>query len=148
MDARVKFDTLDALSFDNRVTDNLPADLSTLNRSREVSDACFSRVNPESVSAPQLVAVSDEMLEALNLSKPVAQSDQFAQVFAGNQLLPGMDSYAWCYGGHQFGNWAGQLGDGRAINLGEVQTTSGEHWVLQLKGAGLTPYSRTADGGQ
>ncbi|HTO58347.1 MAG TPA: YdiU family protein, partial [Pseudomonadales bacterium] len=51
-----------------------------------------------------------------------------------------------CYGGHQFGNWAGQLGDGRAINLGDVVNARGEHWALQLKGAGPTPYSRTADG--
>ena len=57
-----------------------------------------------------------------------------------------MDPYATCYGGHQFGNWAGQLGDGRAINLGEVVNRRGEHWTLQLKGAGETPYSRTADG--
>jgi uncharacterized protein YdiU (UPF0061 family) len=53
---------------------------------------------------------------------------------------------ATCYGGHQFGNWAGQLGDGRAINLGDVVNARGEHWTLQLKGAGPTPYSRTADG--
>ncbi len=70
----------------------------------------------------------------------------FAEVFAGNRLLDGMDPYATVYGGHQFGNWAGQLGDGRAINLGEVVNSRGEHWALQLKGAGPTPYSRTADG--
>ena len=57
-----------------------------------------------------------------------------------------MDPFAMCYGGHQFGNWAGQLGDGRAINLGEVKTENSDHWTLQLKGAGPTPYSRTADG--
>jgi uncharacterized protein YdiU (UPF0061 family) len=57
-----------------------------------------------------------------------------------------MDPFAMCYGGHQFGNWAGQLGDGRAINLGEVVNRRGERWMLQLKGAGPTPYSRTADG--
>ena len=51
-----------------------------------------------------------------------------------------------CYGGHQFGNWAGQLGDGRAINLGEIIGPTGKRWVVQLKGAGLTPYSRSADG--
>jgi len=67
-------------------------------------------------------------------------------VFGGNRLLPGMEPFAMCYGGHQFGNWAGQLGDGRAINLGEVVNRRGEHWTLQLKGAGPTPYSRTADG--
>jgi uncharacterized protein YdiU (UPF0061 family) len=57
-----------------------------------------------------------------------------------------MQPYAACYGGHQFGHWAGQLGDGRAITLGEVVNARGERWELQLKGAGPTPYSRTADG--
>ena len=57
-----------------------------------------------------------------------------------------MEPYAACYGGHQFGSWAGQLGDGRAITLGEVINAQGERWELQLKGAGRTPYSRTADG--
>ncbi|MEZ5598203.1 MAG: YdiU family protein, partial [Pseudomonadales bacterium] len=75
----------------------------------------------------------------------VCQSDRFARVFAGNELLPGMQPHATCYGGHQFGNWAGQLGDGRAINLGEVVTAEGR-LMLQLKGAGETPFSRTADG--
>jgi uncharacterized protein YdiU (UPF0061 family) len=67
-------------------------------------------------------------------------------VFAGNRLLPGTEPYAACYGGHQFGNWAGQLGDGRAISLGEAVGLDGRPWELQLKGAGRTPYSRNADG--
>ncbi len=67
-------------------------------------------------------------------------------MFAGNQLLSGMEPYAACYGGHQFGSWAGQLGDGRAISLGEVVNLHGERWELQLKGAGPTPYSRSGDG--
>ena len=71
---------------------------------------------------------------------------RFAQVFGGNALLAGMEPYAANYGGHQFGNWAGQLGDGRAITLGEAINARGERWELQLKGAGPTPYSRTADG--
>src|SRR5258708_20805679 len=70
----------------------------------------------------------------------------FAQVFGGNALLEGMQPYAANYGGHQFGNWAGQLGDGRAITLGETVNAKGERWELQLKGAGPTPYARTADG--
>ncbi|MCK5478000.1 MAG: YdiU family protein, partial [Methylococcales bacterium] len=74
------------------------------------------------------------------------KSEQFSQVFVGNQLLPGMNPFAMCYGGHQFGHWAGQLGDGRAINLGEVVNHKNQRWVLQLKGSGLTPYSRNADG--
>ena len=76
---------------------------------------------------------------------PEVPSPELAHVFSGNRLVPGMDPYAACYGGHQFGHWAGQLGDGRAITLGEV-LREGRRWELQLKGAGPTPYSRTADG--
>jgi uncharacterized protein YdiU (UPF0061 family) len=68
------------------------------------------------------------------------------EVLAGNRVLPTMQPYAARYGGHQFGSWAGQLGDGRAITLGELRAPAGESWELQLKGAGRTPYSRTADG--
>ena len=98
------------------------------------------------MSAPQLVAFSQEVADLLGLSKQFCDSDAFVQIFAGNHLLPGMAPYATCYGGHQFGNWAGQLGDGRAINLGEIHNPPSNHWTLQLKGAGPTPYSRTADG--
>src|SRR5258708_26943033 len=70
----------------------------------------------------------------------------FAQVFGGNRIVEGMQPFAASYGGHQCGNWAGQLGDGRAITLGEIVNKAGERWELQLKGAGPTPYSRTADG--
>jgi uncharacterized protein YdiU (UPF0061 family) len=82
----------------------------------------------------------------LGIPESDMQSPEFACVLAGNALLPGMEPYAANYGGHQFGHWAGQLGDGRAITLGEVINAAGERWELQLKGAGLTPYSRTADG--
>ena len=98
------------------------------------------------VAAPKTIAYSREVAALLDLDRAECESELFAQVFGGNQLLEGMDPYAMCYGGHQFGNWAGQLGDGRAINLGEVLNRKGEHWTLQLKGAGPTPYSRTADG--
>ncbi|MFT5171165.1 MAG: hypothetical protein ACI9BD_000937, partial [Candidatus Marinamargulisbacteria bacterium] len=74
------------------------------------------------------------------------QTDTFTNVFAGNELLNGMKPYAMCYGGHQFGHWAGQLGDGRAINLGEYKALDGQRWTFQLKGPGITPYSRGADG--
>jgi uncharacterized protein YdiU (UPF0061 family) len=66
-------------------------------------------------------------------------------VFSGTKVMEGTEPYAMCYGGHQFGNWAGQLGDGRAINLAEVVHDE-QRWTLQLKGAGETPYSRSADG--
>jgi uncharacterized protein YdiU (UPF0061 family) len=86
------------------------------------------------------------MAEELDLAPGEFLDGSAANVFSGNRLLSGMDPFAMCYGGHQFGNWAGQLGDGRAINLGEVVNSRGNRWMLQLKGAGPTPYSRTADG--
>ena len=86
------------------------------------------------------------MSEELDLANSVCETADFVQIFSGNRLLAGMDHYATCYGGHQFGNWAGQLGDGRAINLGEIVNQHGKRWTLQLKGAGPTPYARMADG--
>jgi serine/tyrosine/threonine adenylyltransferase len=137
---------LAALNFDNSFVRELPADPDSSNQLRQVRGACYSRVRPTPVTAPELVACSAEVAKLLDLEPAACESEEFAQVFAGNQLLPGMDPYACCYGGHQFGSWAGQLGDGRAINLGEVVNRSGERWTLQLKGAGPTPYSRRADG--
>ncbi|MEM7314131.1 MAG: YdiU family protein [Planctomycetota bacterium] len=137
---------LNDLKFDNRFTRELPADPREENSRRQVSEACYSRVQPTSVKAPHLIAHSREVADILGIDETAIQSEQFARVFGGNELLDGMDPFAMCYGGHQFGNWAGQLGDGRAINLGEVINAAGEHWTLQLKGAGPTPYSRTADG--
>jgi uncharacterized protein YdiU (UPF0061 family) len=124
----------------------LPADPATENRPRPVHRACYTRVLPTAVPEPRLLAYSHEVLELLGLPPAAVESRSFAELFAGNRLLPGMEPYAACYGGHQFGNWAGQLGDGRAISLGEVVNPRGERWELQLKGAGPTPYSRNADG--
>lgn len=138
--------TLDELRFDNRFTADLPADPETDNFLRQVSGACYSRVEPAAVTAPRLVAHSREMLDQLGLDHDVIDDPRFAQVFGGNAQLAGMDPFAMCYGGHQFGNWAGQLGDGRAIALGEAVDRDGRRQMLQLKGAGPTPYSRSADG--
>ena len=138
--------TFSKLHFDPRFVKQLPADPIKDNHRRQVASACFSYVNPTPVSSPQLVAYSKEVAEQLNLSASDCTSGLFTQIFAGNQLLNDMTPYAQCYGGHQFGHWAGQLGDGRAINLGEVINNAGEHHILQLKGAGATPYSRNADG--
>ena len=146
MNSQTNVSQLEDLIFDNRFIQELPADPETANNRRQVLSACYSRVLPTQVTAPKMVAYSREVTELLNLSPEVCESADFTQVFVGNRLVPGMDPYATCYGGHQFGNWAGQLGDGRAINLGEVVNHRGEHWTLQLKGAGETPYSRNADG--
>lgn len=138
--------SLEDLNFDNRFTRELPPDPNSVNSRRQVSEACYSRVLPTEVAKPEVIAWSREVAALLGLDEAACQTSRFAAVFGGNQQLPGMDPFAMCYGGHQFGNWAGQLGDGRAINLGEIRNAQDEHWTLQLKGAGPTPYSRTADG--
>ncbi|MEM7405208.1 MAG: YdiU family protein [Pseudomonadota bacterium] len=142
------------LRFDNAFARELPADPDNTNRRRQVVGACYSRVMPTPVRAPRLVAYASEVAELVGLPPNAFEAgdghglgaEALIDVFAGNRLLDGMDPYACCYGGHQFGNWAGQLGDGRAINLGEVLNARDGRWALQLKGAGPTPYSRTADG--
>src|SRR5690554_2814011 len=139
-------EAMDALRFDNVFLRELPGDPETGPRLRQVAGAAWSRVDPTPVAAPRLVAHSPEMARALGFSQADVASAEFARVFAGNALLPGMEPFASNYGGHQFGHWAGQLGDGRAIGLGEAVTAGGERWELQLKGAGKTPYSRSADG--
>ncbi len=134
------------LTFDNRFVQELPADPIKENHRRQVHEACYSFVSPTPVSKPNLVSASLDAATLIDLSSTDIASDQFAQVFSGNQLMKGMQPHAMCYGGHQFGNWAGQLGDGRAIVLGDAVNSENERWSLQLKGAGPTPYSRTADG--
>lgn len=123
----------------------LPADTNLENTRRQVLNACFSYVTPKKTSNPSLIHVSDTLLETLGISKEDSKTNKFLNLFTGNEILPNTHPYAMCYGGHQFGNWAGQLGDGRAINLFEV-THNNKHWAIQLKGAGETPYSRRADG--
>lgn len=141
-----RYRTLEALQFDNSFVNNLPADPVEENYCRQVTNSCYSNVLPKNTSAPKLVSFSEEMAAILNIDESVCNSETFTEVFSGNKILKGMHPCATCYGGHQFGNWAGQLGDGRAINLGEVVTPKHGRWTLQLKGAGPTPYSRTADG--
>lgn len=132
--------------FDNRLLTVLPGDPEAGPRRREVREAAWSSVMPTPVAAPTLLAWSPEVAALLGIDVAEVSSGTFAQVFAGNALYPGMQPWAANYGGHQFGHWAGQLGDGRAISLGELVAPDGRHWELQLKGAGPTPYSRGADG--
>lgn len=132
--------------FDHWYADDLPGDPDTRVIPRQVEGAAHSPVEPTPTEAPSLVAHSSEIAELLGIDGDAVSSDQFARVFSGNEMVPGMRSFAANYGGHQFGNWAGQLGDGRAISLGEVSTLDGGHQHMQLKGAGPTPYSRRADG--
>ena len=134
------------LRFDNRFVNELPGDADQSNRRRQVLGAAWSAVAPTPVPDPHLLAHAHEVAALVGFTEHEVQSPMFGRVFGGNELLPEMAPYAACYGGHQFGNWAGQLGDGRAMSLGEVVNAVGERWELQLKGAGPTPYSRTADG--
>ncbi|MFC5437831.1 YdiU family protein [Rhodanobacter umsongensis] len=134
------------LRFDNAFVRDLAGDPEQGPRLRQVEAALYSRVDPTPVAAPRLLAHSTEMATTLGFSEADVATPGFARLFGGNVLLDGMQPYAANYGGHQFGQWAGQLGDGRAISLGEVINAIGERWELQLKGAGLTPYSRGADG--
>ncbi len=137
---------LDRMRFDQHFSVRLPADPDTTNRPRPVSGAIFTRIKPTPVQQPTTLAISHEVAELLGLSADVISSHDFAQVFSGNRIPQGADPHASCYGGHQFGSWAGQLGDGRAISYGEVRDVHGGLQTLQLKGAGVTPYSRGADG--
>jgi uncharacterized protein YdiU (UPF0061 family) len=134
------------LRFDNRFLHDLPGDEETGPRVREVRGAAWSSVMPTPVADPQLLAYSPELAAQLGLDQALVDSADFPRVLGGNALYAGMQPWAANYGGHQFGHWAGQLGDGRAISLGELLAPDGLRWELQLKGAGRTPYSRGADG--
>ncbi|MGG8496626.1 protein adenylyltransferase SelO [Tenacibaculum sp. TC6] len=133
------------LDIHNTFSTLLPADKNLENSRRQVLDACFSYVTPKKTTHPELLHVSEAMLTELGLTKEDAATNEFLHVFTGNSVFTNTHPYAMCYGGHQFGNWAGQLGDGRAINLFEVAYNN-KQWAVQLKGAGETPYSRSADG--
>ncbi|MDT0684961.1 protein adenylyltransferase SelO [Autumnicola psychrophila] len=109
---------------------------------RQTPGVLYSKAIPTPVPQPHLIAWTEDFAQELGISTP--NEDDLA-VLAGNKVTSSMQPYAACYAGHQFGNWAGQLGDGRAITLGEWES-QGKNWELQLKGVGPTPYSRRADG--
>ncbi len=131
--------SLDDLNWLNRFVTGTPGDNEVGGKPRQVPYACWSRVHPTVVPEPILRLWSSEMAQELGLE------GGDADILGGNRIAVGMDPYAQRYGGHQFGNWANQLGDGRAITLGEIDTGN-EILELQLKGPGITPYSRFADG--
>jgi uncharacterized protein YdiU (UPF0061 family) len=115
--------------------------------------AFYTRLAPTPLPDPYLVAASASAAALIGLDTDALRSEEFVQVFSGNRLLPQSQPLAAVYSGHQFGVWAGQLGDGRAILLGEAPAPGGIEQVghpgaleLQLKGSGLTPYSRMGDG--
>ena len=133
------------LNIKNIFINELPADPDTENSIRQVEKAVFSFVTPKKTAKSKVIHSSIEMASELGISTKEISSNYFKNIVTGNQVYPETKPYAMCYAGHQFGNWAGQLGDGRAINLFEVEHNS-KNWKVQLKGAGETPYSRNADG--
>jgi uncharacterized protein YdiU (UPF0061 family) len=132
--------------FNNQFILQLPADLESENISRQVEGAAFSFVSPQKTQNPSLVSINHQLALELGFTLEELQLKDLATFLSGNRLIDGMKPYAMNYGGHQFGQWAGQLGDGRAINLGQIQTKKHGLKTLQLKGSGRTPYSRHADG--
>ncbi|TMW86367.1 hypothetical protein EJD97_021486 [Solanum chilense] len=138
---------LEELNWDNSFVRELPGDPRSDSIPREVLHACYTKVLPSvPVNNPQLVAWSESVAELLELDPREFERPDFPLIFSGASPLVGAIPYAQNYGGHQFGMWAGQLGDGRAITLGEILNSKSQRWELQLKGAGKTPYSRFADG--
>ncbi len=126
-------------------TDTLPFE----NAFASLQPAFYTRLQPTPVPAPYLVGASASAARLIGLDPAEFSQERFVQAFSGNCILPGSIPLAAVYSGHQFGVWAGQLGDGRAILLGDVPSfdeTGQQRLELQLKGSGLTPYSRMGDG--
>lgn len=112
----------------------------------KLPQAFYAKVRPAALINPHLVSFNPEAARLIELHPEEALRPDFVEYFSGGRTLPGADPLAMCYAGHQFGHYVQQLGDGRAILLGEVRNSKGESWDLQLKGAGLTPFSRDGDG--
>lgn len=135
--------TLSAAIYKREFVDSFPGDHSGDLTPRPTPGVLYSKAIPTAVKKPELLAWSEDLAETLGLQEPNSEKD--IEILGGNFVAESMYPYAACYAGHQFGNWAGQLGDGRAITLGELEVLD-KTWELQLKGAGPTPYSRRADG--
>lgn len=123
--------------------ESLPFD----NSFARLPDTLYARVSPTPfTNPPQVLHWNRAAAALLDLDPQEGARPDCAGLFGGSLLLPGMEPLAMLYAGHQFGVYVPQLGDGRAILLGEVRTAAGTGWELQLKGAGLTPFSRDGDG--
>jgi uncharacterized protein YdiU (UPF0061 family) len=121
-------------------------DLRFTNAFAGLPDRFYERREPSGLATTRMVAVSPAAAALLELDPRELERDTFLAIASGRALLRAMEPIAAIYGGHQFGVWAGQLGDGRAITLGEITTSTGDPWEIQLKGAGQTRFSRFADG--
>lgn len=120
--------------------------LNFTNSFASLPEAFFSRVQPVPLRGNHLLSTNLQAARLIDLKPAELTSKAFLEYFGGSSPLPGSEPLAALYAGHQFGGWVPQLGDGRALLLGEVTNLKGEPWELQLKGAGETPYSRDGDG--
>lgn len=140
---------LKEIKFENTHIKNLfVSELLNPKKSQTTKKCNYSKVNPSKLEHPKLISVSPKCAEFLNLdySRMLNDSDA-AEILSGNKIIDSSIPIAHCYCGHQFGVFAGQLGDGRAITLGDFYGKEKDQlWEIQLKGSGLTPYSRFADG--
>lgn len=134
------------LSWRSRFVERFPGDPESGNFVRQVENIAYSEVHPTPVEKPALLGWSQALAGKLGIKRPGPADSTSLELLAGNHILPTMRPYSARYGGHQFGQWAGQLGDGRAITLGEADCGESGFFEFQLKGAGPTPYSRKADG--
>ena len=105
----------------------------------------FERINPVPVKDPQLIIFNNDLGRSLGIDQKINKKE-LANIFSGNEILKGSSPIALAYAGHQFGNFVNQLGDGRAVLLGEVSTPNQERFDMQLKGSGQTRFSRQGDG--
>lgn len=112
----------------------------------QLPERFYAQLAPTPVAQPKLLKLNRALATALGLDADALDSQLGAEIFAGNQIPEGAETLAQAYAGHQFGNWVPQLGDGRAILLGEVAAPNGCRYDIQLKGAGKTPFSRRGDG--
>ncbi|KAK6363301.1 hypothetical protein TWF730_000740 [Orbilia blumenaviensis] len=149
--------TLEELPKSHVFTDKLPPDPNTPTPQAAetnprpkpglVKNAAFTWIKPEETPDYELLAVSPSAFDSIGLKRGQEKEEGFAKLVSGNRIFEEHYPWAQCYGGYQFGHWAGQLGDGRAISLFEsTNPTTGIRYEWQLKGAGTTPYSRFADG--
>ena len=121
-----------------------PADITITHSYKDLGTGFSTPVQPQPLNNPELVNGNQDVINFLSLSS--LSQEGLTQLCNGSKLPRDSTPVAMVYAGHQFGSWVPRLGDGRALLLGEVQGTDGKFYDLQIKGAGLTPYSRTGDG--
>ena len=123
-----------------------PQNLNSNTRFSSLPEHFYRRVKPEPLTNPYLLSFSPQIAQLLDIDQEFIESPEFAGIFSGSQLINGSNPFAMIYSGHQFGQYVPQLGDGRALMLGEIRGRDENTWEVQLKGAGLTPFSRMGDG--